>query len=47
MSYRDWSAGRHLGGTVVLGRKRFGTVVLAVGVVLLLVGLLAVPVWAG
>lgn len=28
---------------MVLGRKRFGTVVVAVGVILLLVGLLAVP----
>ena len=31
---------------MVLGRKKFGTVVLAVGVILLLVGLLAMPVGA-
>lgn len=31
---------------MVLGRKKFGTVVVAVGIVLLLAGLLAVPGWA-
>lgn len=33
-------------GTMALGRDRFGTVVVAVGVILLLVGVFTVPVAA-